>query len=264
MLSVISPKRASQWGALFVLWCGASGIAAAAATVCAPYLVDEWVEVDHVHDGDTFKLVDGRSVRLIGVNTPELERQGKPAERFGDEARVSLTKMLAENPQVGLRYDQERRDRYGRTLAHVYLPDRRTVEERLLADGLGAAIVVPPNDLNLDCYHAAEQTARAEKKGIWSLPRYRGLATTDPKLGPGFQVIEGKVERVSNRKRDMYLEFPGSVVARIESRDLRFFKDKWQPEQLRGKTLRVRGWMSRKEGKLQMRLQHPATVEIIK
>jgi endonuclease YncB( thermonuclease family) len=227
-------------------------------------LVDEWVEVEQVHDGDTFKLVDGRNVRLIGVNTPELARQGKPAERFGEEARVSLTKLLAENPRVGLRYDMERKDRYGRTLAHVYLPDRRTVEERLLADGLGVAIVVPPNDLNLDCYWAAEQTARAEKVGVWSLPRYRGMATTDTRLGPGFQVIEGKVERVSKRDRAIFLEFPGSVMARIEARDLRFFKGKWQPELLRSKTLRVRGWMSRKGGKLQMRLQHPATVEIIK
>lgn len=262
MLLVFSPKRASQWGAFFVLWFGAFGIAAAA--VCAPFQVDEWVEVGQVHDGDTFKLVDGRNVRLIGVNTPELARQGKPAERFGEEARISLTKLLAENPRVGLRYDAERRDRYGRTLAHVYLPDRRTVEERLLAAGMGLAIVVPPNDLNLDCYRAAEQAARAEKVGVWSLPRYRGMATTDARLGPGFQVIEGKVERVSKQKRDVYLEFPGPVVARIDAKDLRFFKDKWAPEQLRGKTLRVRGWMSRKSGQLQMRLQHPATVEVIK
>src|SRR3546814_12589758 len=91
-------------------------------------------------------LVDGRSVRLIGINTPELGRDGRKAEPFALAARRRLQALVqASDGRVGLVLGQERHDRYGRTLAHAYDAQGRNLEAVLLADGLGFMVAVAPN-----------------------------------------------------------------------------------------------------------------------
>lgn len=52
----------------------------------------EWVKVKRVNDGDTVQLSDGRFVRYIGINTPEINHERNTAEPFGFEARyIRLT-----------------------------------------------------------------------------------------------------------------------------------------------------------------------------
>ena len=76
------------------------------------------VSVAKVVDGDTLRLVDGRSVRLIGINTPELGRDGRKAEPFAVAAQRRLRALVeASNGRVGLVPGRESKDRYGRTLA---------------------------------------------------------------------------------------------------------------------------------------------------
>jgi len=76
--------------------------------------------VDRVVDGDTIVLSDGKKVRLIGVDTPETKHPNKPVEYFGKEA-TEFTRRMCEGKQVRLEYDQEKIDRYGRTLAYVFV-----------------------------------------------------------------------------------------------------------------------------------------------
>ena len=80
------------------------------------------VKVRRVIDGDTLELDNGEDVRLIGVDTPETKHPKKPVERFGKEA-TAFTMRLVEGQEVRLAYDQQRKDKYGRTLAYVY-PER--------------------------------------------------------------------------------------------------------------------------------------------
>jgi hypothetical protein len=82
----------------------------------------QMVKVRRVIDGDTLELDNGEDVRLIGVDTPETKHPKKPVERFGKEA-AAFTKRLVEGQEIRLEYDQQRHDKYGRTLAYVYLPD---------------------------------------------------------------------------------------------------------------------------------------------
>src|SRR4030042_6833798 len=82
----------------------------------------ETFRVKRVIDGDTLLLTNGERVRLIGVDTPETKHPKKPVERFGKEAYL-FTKEMVEGKEVRLEFDQQRKDRYGRLLAYVYLTD---------------------------------------------------------------------------------------------------------------------------------------------
>jgi micrococcal nuclease len=84
--------------------------------------------VERVIDGDTFVLEGGVRVRLLGVNTPETKHPRRPVEPLGPEAS-EFTKSHIENRLITLRFDRERRDRYHRVLAYVYVGERFLNEE---------------------------------------------------------------------------------------------------------------------------------------
>lgn len=108
---------------------GADGSAALVTTglgIAPEGEVLEDVRVERVVDGDTFKaVVDGElvSVRIIGFDTPETVKPGSPIECFGPESSDFATAVLS-GADVTLEFDdtQGRYDRYGRVLAHVWVP----------------------------------------------------------------------------------------------------------------------------------------------
>ena len=121
-----------------------------------------------VHDGDTLVLEDGRRVRLIGVNSPEVSSRG-PGDPFADEATRAAQNFLAGSPSVLLLPGAETWDRYGRLLAHVFRPaDGASLAAELIARGLAWQIAVPPNLAYLECNRAAEHQARVAARGVWS------------------------------------------------------------------------------------------------
>ena len=95
-----------------------------------------WRTVERVIDGDTVVLDGGERVRLIGVDTPETVHPTKPVERFGREAS-EFTKSMAEGQRVRLEYESggDREDRYGRTLAYVYLGDGTLLNREIIEQG---------------------------------------------------------------------------------------------------------------------------------
>lgn len=235
--------------------------AAAAALECPADRIDRAVTVAHVHDGDTVRLAGGDDLRLIGIDTPELGRDGAPDEPFADAARGALARLLAAHGQrLHLRLDAERRDRYGRLLAHAYLPDGRSIDRVLLERGLALHVTVPPNTWHHRCYAAAEGRAREAGRGLWGLRRYRGVAASDLAADAGgFHVVRGRVGRVGESRHAFWLELDG-LTLRLDRRDLGYFDD-LEPPSLVGRRLRVRGWIYRVRGQARMNLRHPASVE---
>lgn len=260
-------RRASLVGALFVLGggilCDFSPPAHAAA-VCAPDRIDAQVRVSHVIDGDTVVLGDGRHLRLIGVDTPELAHNGAPAQPFGSEARDRLRRLLAQHQNtLNLRYDNERQDHYGRLLAHVFLADGSSIEAWLQEQGLGTVLVVPPNDWNSVCYQSAEQGARQARRGIWSLPAYRVVEATQlGSVDEGFRLIAGRVRHIGNSRRSIWLDLEGGVALRIDRKDLPNFRA-WQPQDQLGKRVQVRGWLHRDKDGSRMTVRHPAALQVL-
>jgi micrococcal nuclease len=126
--------------------------------------------VTRVVDGDTFHVLrKGRDVtiRLIGIDTPEVGWYGGEAECFGARAGFFLRELL-EDERVRLEFDLERIDPYDRTLAYVYLHDGRMVNTLLVRRGFAEVTIFEPNDRYEARLRGVERDARAEGAGLWS------------------------------------------------------------------------------------------------
>jgi micrococcal nuclease len=91
----------------------------------------ETATVAHVVDGDTIELTDGRRVRYIGINTPERDQ---PYYQEATEAN----RQLVDGKDVQLECDQETFDKYGRTLAYIWV-EGQMVNLTMLRDGFANA-----------------------------------------------------------------------------------------------------------------------------
>lgn len=123
------------------------------------------VRVERVVDGDTIRLADGRSVRYIGVNTPEVHHP-KLGEQPGGREATAENKKLVEGRNVRLEYDVERFDRYGRTLAYVFVGNKM-VNAEMVRRGYAQTMTIPPNVKHTDLFLRLEREARAAKRGLW-------------------------------------------------------------------------------------------------
>jgi len=124
--------------------------------------------VERVVDGDTLLLADGARVRLIGVDCPETVKPHHPVEPFGPEASA-FTKSFVAGGQVRLQFDRERIDRYDRFLAYVFVGDAMLNEELVRA---GLARVEHRFHYSQSIkrqFDRAEEEARQERRGIWSV-----------------------------------------------------------------------------------------------
>lgn len=119
--------------------------------------------VVRVIDGDTIVVqLDGTSehVRYIGIDTPEMDDE-RPAVRRRAVAAKEANARLVDGRRVRLELDAERRDRYGRLLAYVWVGDT-LVNEVLVRTGHAAPYTVPPNVNYADRFQDAARDARRE------------------------------------------------------------------------------------------------------
>lgn len=234
-----------------------------AAPLCPSNHIDQQVKVHYVHDGDTLHLQNGDKVRLIGIDTPELARKGRPDEVLAIQARDRLKQLVRNsNNQLDLRMGADRFDRYGRRLAHLYGQNGSSLSAQLLKDGLATLLAVPPNLSSLDCYAIAEAHAQEMAIGIWQLTRYRTIASTDlSRNSRGYRRVSGKVIRIGEGRRNLWLNLPGKVAFRIEKNELLLFSG-LKPRELLGKTITGRGWLYGHKGELRMRLRSRFALDV--
>ena len=123
--------------------------------------------VTRVIDGDTVVVEGVGAVRLIGVDTPETVDPRQPVQYFGKEAS-DFTRQLATEKRVRLEFDQDRTDRYGRTLAYLYLqPDNLLLNAEIIRQGYGFAYTQFPFRMMAD-FRALEREARDAGRGLWA------------------------------------------------------------------------------------------------
>ncbi|WP_336922119.1 thermonuclease family protein [Aquipuribacter sp. SD81] len=135
------------------------------------------VEVVRVVDGDTLVvrgepgpvLPDGgeERVRLLLVDTPEVDGPNAEEECLGPEASAFTTDLLPLGSELLLAPDEELLDQYDRVLAYAWTPDGTFVNEALVANGLAYTVFFPPNDEHLAVVSAAEDRARDARLGVW-------------------------------------------------------------------------------------------------
>jgi endonuclease YncB( thermonuclease family) len=233
-------------------------------SLCDLGSADETVEVTHVIDGDTVILKDGRHIRLIGINTPEIGRNGKTSEPGADTARKHLFSLLQGHRQISLKFDIQQIDRYKRTLAHIFLPDGKNIQANLLAEGLATPLTIPPNLEYLDCYLQHSNQAIASQRGLWSLQQYKPRASSALDKGiRGYHVITGKVARIGESRSSIWINLTGKIALRIKRKDLKYF-DEPELQDLKDKMIQVRGWIYIKDKEFRINLKHRSDMMLIK
>jgi len=129
-----------------------------------------FLAVERVVDGDTIIVRRGTErerVRLIGIDCPEIGRNEVDPHSPGWLATMFVFSLLEPNAQVRLDYDSERTDRFDRTLAYVYLPDGRMLNEVLMEEGWAKVMRIPPNTRHADRFAELQSQARSQGKGMW-------------------------------------------------------------------------------------------------
>lgn len=129
------------------------------------------LRVSKVVDGDTFWLINARGeeekIRLIGVDSPEARNTGRvKKEYFGAESSAFAKRML-NGKRVRLEYDAQRKDRYQRTLAYVYLEDGTFFNALLVREGYATVATFPPNVKYEKLFIRLQREARSKRKGLW-------------------------------------------------------------------------------------------------
>jgi micrococcal nuclease len=123
-----------------------------------------FASVTKVSDGDTIWLSQVGKVRLVGIDTPEVFGH---VDCFGPAASAFAKRLLHLGLRVRYRVGRESHDRYGRTLAYVWLPDGRMFNQLLAEDGYARPLTIAPNDDYAAAFKAAAGRARRAHRGLW-------------------------------------------------------------------------------------------------
>ncbi len=195
-------------------------------------------------DGDTVRLTSGKTVRLLGINTPEKASDYTPkTEPMAAEATTRLRALVEANQgRATLFAEQNDTDRHGRTLAHLVFESGETAAQTLIAEGLGAAVAIAPNDALSPCLLATEREARRQQRGLWGMPEHPFLlqAARARKTDKGFRIVVGRISELRRHKRGLTVRLDQQVSALLVD-DAVVAADALQLK--RGDVVELRGWV---------------------
>ena len=226
--------------------------------------------VARVVDGDSFVLDSGLEVRLAQVEAPRV----RPGDTWGLQATATLERMI-KGKRVELKYGGLRRDRRGRAIAQVFVPqgfgrESIWVQTELLRSGIARVHTYADNRSAIADLWGAEREARRAGRGVWSSPAYQVRFATPEALQGGigsFQLAEGRVESASQRGSVIFLNFgtdnKTDVTAVIPERAFSLWRGgATELLALQGRSIRVRGNVRNSNGPA-LWLDHPEQIEYI-
>lgn len=129
-------------------------------------------QVVNVFDGDTLVVSVARNevtVRLIGIDTPEVVDPRKPVQCYGPEASAKAKELL-EGKQIYIEKEASKGnyDIYGRVLAYVRMPDRSLYNERMIKEGYAREYTFNKENYKYQKeFKTAQTKAKKEKRGLW-------------------------------------------------------------------------------------------------
>jgi endonuclease YncB( thermonuclease family) len=232
-------------------------------------------KVAAVLDGETLKLADGRTVRLIGAKAPmpPLGWRGDDPWPLVDEAKDALS-ALAFGKTVELRFGGLRQDRHGHLLAQVFVVDggnRLWLQEQLLAKGLARVYSFADNRACIAELLAREKEARAKRLGVWASYVYRIEQALDvQRLGRlihSYQLVEETVMAVGEGGGRLYLNFTpdwrSDFTVSVDRKDASAFAAAGiDLRALAGRRLRARGFLAWRNGPT-IEATHPEQIELL-
>lgn len=218
-----------------------------------------YYRVERVFDGDTILLGNGQKVRFLGVNTPEVAGRDKAAEAGGEQAKAWLKQTL-EHKKVALQGDVEKRDKYQRTLAHVFTEDKLHVNLELVKRGLAIVDIYPPNLKYVDALLAAQQTAEQAGLGMWGMRDYaqEPFQMLDGDHYHGWKRITGRIIAVKHTTKNSYLQFSDAVSIQVPSQFVGLFLPL---DTYVGKSIEARGWVHKSGHRFALLVRHPGEIK---
>lgn len=149
--------------------------------ISLPLQAQQTATVLKIVDGDTLKVLHQghkQSIRLIGIDTPE-SRLKKKAEReamrtgqdvravtaVGKQATTYVKTLVKPRDTIRIEFDVQTRDRYGRLLGYVYLPDGKMLNEEIVKAGYASVMTMPPNVKYHDRFLKVYREARENRRG---------------------------------------------------------------------------------------------------
>jgi endonuclease YncB( thermonuclease family) len=209
--------------------------------------------IEAVIDAHTILLKDGKIVRILGIDYPSAAGADTGPAKIA--AKDRLSDLLSEGSEIVLYQSFNtktgRENRMGHVLAHLALKeDGRWINGTLIAEGLGWVVTDRSNPEMAAELYALEETARAEKRGLWSDKLLYGVLPADrAEEGLGtFRLVEGTVTRAATSRNNLYLNFGNDMKTDFTvmiSPSLRktLARRGIDPLGLAGKQVRVRGWL---------------------
>lgn len=139
---------------------GAAAVASNASTTAR-----DRCDIRSVSDGDSLRCTDGRRIRLLLLDAPEMSQTP-----FGTRSRDALRARLPRGATIWLEYDVQRLDRYDRTLAYLWTEPTggELINVSHARDGWAVAVVFPPNVRRIAEVRRAVADARRMRRGLWS------------------------------------------------------------------------------------------------
>lgn len=232
----------------------------------------EAVVVADAIDGDTVRLVDGRIVRLAGIEAPKRPLSAPPKAPWplADAAMAALSSRVSSR-SVFLYLSGGDPDRHGRHHGRLAIGAQSGwVERELLAAGWARARPFPGETGCFPELLAAETAARKAALGLWASPEFAVRSSDDPSLPSRnglYELVEGRVVSVgrgaymtfldfgANVRRDFTVMLTPALVSAMEESGL-------SPDSLAGRRVRVRGIIEESGGPA-IRLVEPAELEVI-
>src|SRR5882724_2082774 len=230
---------------------------------------EESVRVAAVVDGDTLALVDGRRVRLAGIDAPR-PPLGVAKDMIWHQAEAAKAALagLAQDRVVTLRYGGAPSDRYGRVLAQLYREDGLWLQGEMLRRGLARVHSYADNRALVADMLSAEDEARQARRGLWRDPVYAVRRAEEAgRFIESFQLVEGTIVDVAKVKGQVFLNFAldwhSAFTAHLPRSALPLFRESGlDPSSLKGATVRLRGWV-RFDARPMIDVTHPEQIELL-
>lgn len=230
----------------------------------------EQIYVESVIDGDTVKTAAGNSIRLLGVDTPEINWGEGESDFYAQAARKFTVKNL-KGKNVDVEYDIEKEDKYGRKLAYIF-QNGENFNQKLLENGYATLMIIAPNKKYEKEFKQAVRNARQKQVGIWSRIQksetyFPVISYKDAKLYLGQKVIlQGEIIDSAVFDSVNYLNFSKNYQETLSlvifSQNLNKFD--YQPtEYLLNKKIKVLGKIKLYKDRPQIIIDNPYDISIV-
>jgi endonuclease YncB( thermonuclease family) len=232
------------------------------------------IKIVEVVDGDTLLLDNGRYLRLIGIDTPEIRKKTSQGFVY-DPAPFSLeAKMFAEELAQGkicrVEFDIEAQDKYKRLLGYCFIKEGDEeifLNSELLKEGYAVLYTYPPNTKHVKEFIKAQREAREKGQGLWG-----GYEVIRPDQADSFagqiRSVRGEVLSTYNSGKVVFLNFghdhKTDFTAAIFKNSFKYFADKGiVPEVFyKGKVVEVTGRIREYNGP-EIIVNIPQEIEVI-